>query len=280
VKLDVESLRTFQVLVDCGSVTATAERLHLTQSAVSWKMKRLEERLGAPLLIRRGREITLTELGTEMLVHANTIVSAHDAAVDKLQQSQLDGTVHLGTNDEIEAVDVATFLARFRRRHPKIRLHVRVGLSGAIAADLQSGELDIGLIQTLDAHDNDRVLWTESLQWIARPGYDLDEAEPIPLVTFGEACLYRPLMEDAIRATGRKHTISFECQSSDGVRNAILQGFGVGVLNERSVSDRCDPWSDPVGATALPKASFVVRRSPRSRGSAVVALAEEIIAGF
>jgi DNA-binding transcriptional LysR family regulator len=132
-RLDVESLRTFRAVVDCGSVTQAASQLNLTQSAVSWKMKRLEERLGSPLLVRDGRELSLTELGSELLVHAEQIVGAHDDAVDSLQQSQLEGTVHLGINDELEADEVATLLARFQRRHPMVRLHVRMGLSGPIA---------------------------------------------------------------------------------------------------------------------------------------------------
>ena len=81
-RLDIESLRTFRAVVDSGSVTHAASQLNLTQSAVSWKMKRLEERLGSPLLVRDGRNMTLTELGSELLVHAEQIVSAHDDAVD------------------------------------------------------------------------------------------------------------------------------------------------------------------------------------------------------
>ena len=81
-RLDVESLRTFRAVVDCGSVTQAASQLNLTQSAVSWKMKRLEERLGSPLLVRDGRELSLTELGSELLIHAEQIVGAHDDAVE------------------------------------------------------------------------------------------------------------------------------------------------------------------------------------------------------
>lgn len=160
-RLDVESLRTFRAVVACGSVTQAASQLHLTQSAVSWKMKRLEERLGSPLLVRDGRELTLTELGSELLIHAEQIVGAHDDAVDSLQQSQLQGTVHLGINDELEADEVAALLARFQRRHPLVRLHVRMGLSGPIAQLVRGGDLDLALIQVIEPAPRDKVLWTE-----------------------------------------------------------------------------------------------------------------------
>ncbi len=275
-RLDVESLRAFRAVVDCESVTRAASQLNPTQSAVSWKMKRLEERLGSPLLVRDGREVALTELGVELLEHAELIVTAHDDAVDSLQRSQLEGTVHLGINDELEADDVATLLARFRRRHPMVRLHVRMGLSGPIAQLVRGGDLDLALIQVLDPQQRDEVLWTESIQWIASPTYVPDMNEALPLVTFGPNSSYRELMLDALRDAGIEHYVAFESESSAGVRSAVAAGFGVAVINERGVTEECLPWEVPGLEVDLPTASFVVRVNSRSRTTAVRTLVDEI----
>lgn len=275
-RLDVESLRTFRMVVDCGSLTRAAAQLNLTQSAVSWKMKRLEERLGSPLLLRDGRELALTELGTELLAHAEQIVNAHDDAVDSLQRSQLEGTVHLGINDELEADDVAVLLARFQRRHPLVRLHVRMGLSGPIAQQLRGGELDIALIQVFEPLARDAVLWTESIQWIESATHPTDLFEALPLVTFGPHCIYRDIMMSELRAADIDHYVAFEAENSAGVRNAVAAGFGVGLLNERGITDECAIWSVPGGAASIPPASFVVRVNSRSRTAAVRTLVDEI----
>lgn len=275
-RLDVESLRAFRAVVDCGSVTQAASQLNLTQSAVSWKMKRLEERLGSPLLVRDGRDVTLTELGSELLGHAEQIVSAHDDAVDSLQRSQLEGTVHLGINDELEADEVAAVLTRFQRRHPMVRLHVRMGLSGPIAQLVRGGDLDLALIQVLEPQQRDKVLWTESLQWIASPTYVPDTSEPVPLVTFGPKSNYRSLMIDALRAADIDHYVAFESESSAGVRSAVAAGFGVALINERGVTEECLVWEVPGLDDAMPTASFVVRVNSRSRTSAVRTLVDEI----
>jgi DNA-binding transcriptional LysR family regulator len=275
-RLDVESLRTFRAVVDCGSVTQAASQLNLTQSAVSWKMKRLEERLGSPLLVRDGRELTLTELGTELLVHAEQIVGAHDDAVDSLQQSQLKGTVHLGINDELEADEVATLLARFQRRHPMVRLHVRMGLSGPIAQLVRGGDLDLALIQVIEPAPRDKVLWTESIEWIASPTYVPDLSESLPLVTFGPNSNYRTLMLGALRAANIDHHIAFESESSAGVRSAVASGFGVALINGRGVTEECPIWEFPELNSPMPTASFVVRVNSRSRTSAVRTLVDEI----
>jgi len=277
-RLDIESLRTFRAVVDSGSITQAASQLNLTQSAVSWKMKRLEERLGSPLLIRDGRKMTLTELGTELLQHAEQIVTAHDDAVDSLQRSQLEGTVHLGINDEIEADEVAGLLARFQRRHPLVRLHVRMGLSGQIAQLVRGGDLDLALIQVLEPTARDFVLWTEELRWITSPGYvpDWQDGEPIPLVTFGPHSSYRDLMLDALRAAGADHYIAFESESSIGVRSAVAAGFGVALINERGVTEDCRELEVPGWGPELSTVSFVVRINSRSRTTAVRTLVDDI----
>ncbi|MFK7916940.1 MAG: LysR family transcriptional regulator [Ilumatobacter sp.] len=275
-RLDVESLRAFRAVVDCGSVTQAASQLNLTQSAVSWKMKRLEERLGSPLLVRDGRDVALTELGGELLAHAEQIVGAHDDAVDSLQRSQLEGTVHLGINDELEADVVAALLARFTRRHPMVRLHVRMGLSGPIAQLVRGGDLDLALIQVLEEQQKDQVLWTESIQWIASPTFVPDLTEALPLVTFGPNSSYRTLMIDALRRAEIEHYVAFESESSVGVRSAVAAGFGVAVINERGVTDECPTWDMPELQADLPDVSFVVRVNSRSRTTAVRTLVDEI----
>jgi DNA-binding transcriptional LysR family regulator len=275
-RLDVESLRTFRAVVESGSVTQAAAQLNLTQSAVSWKMKRLEERLGSPLTVRDGRHLELTELGRELLVHANQIVAAHDDAVDSLQRSQLEGTVHLGINDELEAEDIAALLARFRRRHPLVRLHVRMGLSAPIAQLVRAGDLDLALIQVFDTAGRDHVLWTEALHWVAASNFAPPVDEPLPLVTFGPHSNYRTLMTDALKASGIDHYVAFESESSAAVRGAVAAGFGVAVINERGITAQCPPWTmDGLGAP-LPTASFIVRVNSRSRTTAVRTLVEEI----
>ena len=275
-RLDVESLRAFRAVVDHGSITKASARLNLTQSAVSWKLKRLEERLGSPLLVRGGRSVALTELGVELLEHADLIVTAHDDAVDSLQRSQLEGTVHLGVNDEFDAVDIATLLARFRRRHPMVRLHVRMGLSVSIAELVRGGDLDVALIQVMETQERDRVLWTEQIRWIASPTFTLDRSEALPLVTFGPESSYRDSMYGALRRAGIEHYVAFESETSVGVRSAVAAGLGVALINERGVTEECPPWEVTELEAEIPTAAFVVRVNSRSRTTAVRTLVDEI----
>ncbi len=267
----------FQAVVSTGSFTEAAAQLNLTQSAVSWKMKRLEERLGAPLISREGRQIHLTEFGTELLDHAQKIVGAHDEAVDSLYKSQLDGTVKLGTNDEIEAIAMSQVAASFRRRHPMVRLSHRVGLSLPISQQLASGDLDVAIIQTFEPEPGDVVLWNDRLQWVCSPSYIDHDGEHVPLVTFGTSCIVRPVMVDTLNAAGIDHFSAFEAENSVAVWSAISANLGVGVMNERNCLQDHRIWTRDGLDPNLPDVHFVVRTNSRSRSAAVAALVDEFV---
>ena len=91
-KLDVESLRALRTVVEAGTFTDAGTRLGMTQSAVSWKIKRLEERVGLEL-VKRGAEIEATPDGQDLLHYAQLILDAHDEAVERLGRSDLAGVV-------------------------------------------------------------------------------------------------------------------------------------------------------------------------------------------
>ena len=96
-KLDTESLRALIAVLEHGGMTNAADELDVSQSAISWRIRRLEERVGTDLLIRDGHKLSPTEAGQTLLRYAETIVSAHDAAVRTLSGSALEGTVRLGS---------------------------------------------------------------------------------------------------------------------------------------------------------------------------------------
>ena len=95
-KFDIDSLRTLQTLADTGSLQTTADHLHLSRSAVSWKLKRLQERTGCTLVRRDGRGLRLTDDGHELLTYGRQIIDAHDAAVRRFTPIDTGGTVRVG----------------------------------------------------------------------------------------------------------------------------------------------------------------------------------------
>ncbi|MEM8706619.1 MAG: LysR family transcriptional regulator [Actinomycetota bacterium] len=262
VRLDVESLRVFRELVAAEGFTAAAERLGVTQSAVSHKIRRLEERIGLDLLLRDGQSFILTADGRDLLAHAEAIVDAHDRAVDSLQRSTVSGTVRLGCNEEVAATQLAEVASRFGRTHPEVALEIRVRDSAVIAEWVDAGEIDVALIQVLDTGDavrpSDDVWRRDELTVVQAADADLDGVAEVPLISFGPQCLYEPWFASAMADVGRSHRTVMECPSIQGVQAAVTAGLGVAVLNTPHITDGMRPWSG-LGQLALPPVAFVLR---------------------
>ncbi|MEM7091892.1 MAG: LysR family transcriptional regulator [Actinomycetota bacterium] len=283
-RLDIDSLRTLRAIVESGSFTGAAARLHLTQSAVSWKIKRLEERLGHALLVRDGKSIEPTEMGHELLIHAEKILDAHDEAIASLKLRELTGTVRLGCNDEPDLVKFAEILRFFRVEHPRVRVNTRIALSSVVAAWLRAGELDLALLQVIadDVKEEDVIIRRASLDWFASPDLVLGDDGAIPLITFGSRGFYRPIAERALREAGFDFFVAVECESSASVLAAVEAGLGVTVLNtDHPVASNTSAQTNAIDLPgSLPEVCFVARRSKRTRDSAVRALQAALVAGF
>ncbi len=276
VRLDVESCRVFRELVAADGFTAAAERLGVTQSAVSHKIRRLEERIGVELLRRDGQQLVLTADGRELLGHAYEIVAAHDAAVDALQRSAVTGMVRLGCNEEVAATALAEVAERFGRTHPDVSLAIRVHDSAFVAEWLDTCEIDVALIQVLDTQgalrDGDEVWRRDELSVVQAAHANFEEVDDVPLISFGERCLYEPFFGSAMTAAGHSYRQVMECTSIQGVQAAVTAGLGVAVLNTPNITDDMRLWRG--AELGFPSVAFVLRRAEQSgeSGDAVDAL--------
>ncbi len=276
-KLDVESLRTLREVVDAGGFTEAAARLGMTQSAVSWKIKRLEERVGAEL-VQRGATVEPTADGQELLTYASVIIEAHDAAVDRLTRSEVAGTVRLGSNEDLHAPELARIVARFNRVFPNVHLKVRIGLSGHVRQWLADDEVDLALLQLPidDIEPGDTELWREPIQLMKAEGVDLHE--PLPLISFGPGWAIDAHVESALNSWGGSWHEVLECPSLAGVQAAVTAGLGVAALNPFISDPTMEPWVPDSGAVILPEVSQLIRGAGSGDQSGLLGLLADELA--
>lgn len=262
-QLDVESLRTFLAVLDRGGMTKAGQHLGLSQSAVSVKIKRLEERVGRTLLIRDGHTLRPSRDGRDLLDDARTIVATHDQAVARLRTTDLGGSVRLGHNEEIPPERVAGVLGRFRRCHPATTVEFHVGPTESLAEAIDAGEFDVVVIQVRDdeLRDDDVILWTDQLHWVTSAECPYTEGE-LPLVTFGECCFYRTISEPLLDAAGVDYSVGMSVATSVGVRAAVAAGLGVGILGARYMGDDVVEWSRGPEVGKLPAVHQIARTVP------------------
>lgn len=236
-RLDIDSLRTFKTVVELGGITRAALKLNLTQSAVSHKLARLEERIGRPLLIKGSGGVGPTADGRNLLSYADRLVSLHDEAAEHFRSSDLAGQVRLGSTEDATGKKLAAVLGRFKRLHPQVSLSIKVGQSLTLQHWLKSGEVDLAILQTFEdeMEDGDRELWREDLCWVQAADHPVVIDRNIPFVSFDQQCFYRQAAQRRLSAQGGSLNVVLECPSSEGVRAGVRHGLGIALLSRRNL---------------------------------------------
>jgi DNA-binding transcriptional LysR family regulator len=232
---DIGMLNAFSAVCDAKSVTRAAEALNLTQSAVSWKIKRLEERIGRPLIFWRGRELNLTEDGKILQRHAQEISAAHSAAWSALRRSDIGGELRVGLTEETINYGVAEVASRFARFYPRISLSLRIDQSLTLTRALSAEEIDLAVLQVADRDltVQDAVLSEDELIWVAKSALLL-EHDPLPIITFGADCFYSPIVDRLLKESARTRRTAVLAPTIAGVIAALETGLGVGVLTKKA----------------------------------------------
>lgn len=276
-QLDVESLRTFLAVLDSGGMTRAAERLGVSQSAVSWKIKRLEQRVGRELLIRHGRSLRPSRDGEELLRYARTIVETHDEAVARLSGAELTGRIRLGATEEISAHSLSPAIGRFNRIHPGLKIEIHVDSSRTLDDRVSAGELDLVLIQVAldDCGPTDTVIWADEQRWISSPVWTYPDG-PVPLVTFGVDGFYRPHARRLLRRAGIESWVAFSGGSTASIIAAVEAGVGVAAISGRSVSGDVIDWPRADAMPDLPPVYQVARLAPGETSTEVAELLADI----
>ena len=116
-RLEIDALRALKAVADLGGVTRAADFLALSQSAVSHKIRRLEESIECRLLRRQPGAPLLTDDGERLLGYAARIITLHDEALSSLGRKTLKGQVRLGITEDTTSAGLARILARFTIQH-------------------------------------------------------------------------------------------------------------------------------------------------------------------
>ncbi|WP_285418657.1 LysR substrate-binding domain-containing protein [Pseudomonas sp. efr-133-TYG-5] len=234
--LDLELLKTFVCVVDEGSFTRAAERVHRTQSTVSQQVRKLEDLVGHALLLRdrTGLNVSVTEHG-ELLIHYARRLLALSAEASEALSSELDLEIlRIGMPEDFDARRMAQILAGFTRSHPQARLETVSGMSLDLRQRLDRGDIDIALIKREPDSGTAWATWPERLVWVR--GADFDSTSSVlPLALFPQGCLYRQRAIRLLDVAQRPWRVAFGSHSLTGIQAAVASGLGVSVLPASAV---------------------------------------------
>lgn len=145
-------LRTFCSLVEVGHFTRTAEKLHMTQSGVSQQVKKLEAQIGADLLIREGKQFTLTDAGEKLYISGQEILLNLENLAKKVKTDDpYEGDVKIMSPGSV-GLKLYPHLLALQHIHPKLIIDYRFGANSDVENAILNGKVDIGLVTSPSSH--------------------------------------------------------------------------------------------------------------------------------
>jgi DNA-binding transcriptional LysR family regulator len=234
--LDIVALRSLAAIVDCGGFRRAAETLHISQSAVSQHVRRLEKAVGQPLVARSGRVTRFTPAGELLVSEARSILAVHDEALRRLGVDSVpeQRTITIGATEHAADFLLAGVTETLAERFPAAGMRVRLDRGAKLAEAVHQGRLDLAiLLGTADDAGADGgedagalpLSWFAALGWVAPP---IDR--PLPLVAVDDPCTIRKQALRALAEAKRPAMVVAEGAYLAGVLNAVRAGLGVALL--------------------------------------------------
>lgn len=292
--MDTRQLAAFCAVVERRSFSQAAERLGVTQPAVSLQVRALEERLGRQLLDRSGRRVEPTEVGLRVYRGAQRILHAEDQLLGDLagDEQELRGRLELGASTGPGGRLVPLLLCEFAEEHPTLRVSLSIFDTHTVIAMVADRSLELGVVGAARRH---RGLTFEPLTRdeivLAVPAGHAFDGRRVELAELAEETVIdmqdgagvRQVVEDELRRAGARLRPKgrLELGLQESVKSAVAAGYGVAFISRTALEDELRAGSLGVASVeglAPARELFLVRatgRVPTRAAEAFVAFARE-----
>jgi DNA-binding transcriptional LysR family regulator len=248
--MDTRQLAAFCAVVERRSFSQAAERLGVTQPAVSLQVRSLERRLGRQLLDRSGRRVEPTEAGLRLYRSAQRLLALEEQIVTELAEGDgglLRGTLQIGASTGPGATVLALLLCEFQQRNPEIHVELSVFDTQRVVELVAGRELELGVVGAARRHRGVvfEPFFEDEVILICPPGHafagrtvTLDELAAERLIVMQEGAGVRQVIEDELRRIGRRLRdldIRLELGLQESAKTAVQAGFGVTFISRSSV---------------------------------------------
>ncbi|MET1077607.1 MAG: LysR substrate-binding domain-containing protein [Pseudomonas sp.] len=274
---DTLLLRTFVAVVDADGFSRAAERLHLTQSAVSGHLRRLEEQVGKPLLKRTTRSQHLSADGERLLSYARAILALNRDALAELTRAPFHGQVRVGLSEDFAEPRLLRVLQDFVAQYPGMELKVQVNIPGTLLNALHQGELDLVLGSLCETGHAGQLLWQEPLVWMGAEQPCQAWPTPLPLALFPEPCPYRAAALTGLAQAGIAQHTAMLCSSNAALKAAVLSGFAVAPMPLSQWQPGLAVIAAEHGLPKLPDAQFRLFTAAESDPQLIASLSQLIV---
>ena len=248
----LELYRVFKEVAEVGNITAAAQALYISQSAVSQSIKQLERDLQTRLFARNSRGVTLTAEGQMLYEYFRSAMGLLETGEEKLSQTRelQMGQLTIGASDNVTSQSLLPYLDTFHKQHPAIHIQIVSGRSHKVLGLLRSGKVDIAFASTpaddaglriypcFDTH----AIFVAGTEYPCdfRHVYTLEEIAAFPLILLERKASSRLYLERFFLQNGLKLNPEIELGARSLLVDLAAIGFGVAGVTEEFVRKELD----------------------------------------
>src|SRR5438552_3659229 len=246
--MDTRQLAAFCAVVEKKSFSQAAERLGVTQPAVSLQIRALEKRLGTQLLDRSGRRVEPTEAGARLYRNAQRLLTVEEQLLEDVEEaSALSGRFELGASTGPGGSVVPVVLCELQQAHPDVSVALTVSDTQRIVELVADREIELGVVGFARRHRSiafeplfrdEVVLACPPKHRFAGRTISLDELRGETLILMQDGAGVREAIEDELRVAGvrlRDFDVRLELGLQESVRTAVEAGFGVTFISRSAI---------------------------------------------
>lgn len=247
--MELRQIQYFIEVAKLEHVTEASYVLHVSQSAVSRQIFKLESELGVDLFIHEGRKVKLTPIGRLFLSHMEHLMKVIDNAQQEISEF-LDperGTVRIGFPSSLAAQMIPTVVSGFREKYPSVHFQLQHGSYKELVEWVAKGDMNLALMGPVphEPQIKSEVLFEEKFVALLPASHPLANQDSVKLselkddsfVLFPEGFVLREMVVKACANLGFQPKVTFEGDDLDAIKGLVSSGLGLTVLPEIALSE-------------------------------------------
>lgn len=244
-------LQVFHTVARLLSFTKAAEALHMTQPAVTFQVRQLEEHFNTRLFDRTHNRVTLTEAGRRVFDYAERIFELYGELEESVREmtGDVSGALTLGASTTIAEYMLPALLGDFKAQHPDVNVQLKVSNTEGIVSMVESNVIDLGVVEAPVSNKNllVEVCRVDRLGVVVPPGHVLSGRSAVgieallehPFVAREEGSGTREVIMEYLAAQGVGRgdlNLCLELGSSEAIKGAVEAGMGLSILSRATLS--------------------------------------------
>ncbi len=243
-------LQVFHTVARLLSFTKAAEALHMTQPAVTFQVRQLEEYFNTRLFDRTHNRISLTEAGKQVFGYADKIFELYTEMENSVREmtGEVRGALSIGASTTIAEYMLPALLGDFKARYPEVTVHLKVSNTEGVVSMVENNAIDLGVVEAPVSNKNlvVEVCKQDQLVAIVPPTHELAGRETThltellayPFICREEGSGTREVINEYMNEIGggKAHlNVSMELGSPEAVKGAVEAGMGVSVVSRATI---------------------------------------------